>query len=133
VSRPEVVGQAVILGLFLVFVWLYGHTKIEETKARFGDEGLRVPPDNWWRESNVQAMRSDDRVRRWLKAGLWLLLVGVSLDGLGLLSSDRGVIQSVLIASGLACLTAGLVTLVRWTQLLRHQLFLQRSESAGYP
>jgi hypothetical protein len=125
-ARPEIAGQAVILGLFLVFIWVYGRTKIEETKARFGDQGLREPPGKWWREANVQAMRSDDRVRSWLKAGLWLLLVGASLDGLGLLSSDSGVLQSVLIAAGLASLTAGLVTLVGWTQLLRHQHFLQR-------
>jgi hypothetical protein len=125
-DRTEIVGQGVILGLFLVFVGVYGHTKIEETKARFGDQGRHEQPDHWWKEANVQAMRSDDRVRGWLKTGLWLLLVGVSLDVLGLLSADSGDLQTVLVAVGLGSIAVALVTLVAWSQLLRRQLLLQR-------
>lgn len=122
-----VTGSVIVGLLWIVAIVVYGRVKISETKARYPVDGVTsTPPSDWWKEANVRAMRSDDRVRGWMKRGLMLLIVGIALTLLGIFDTP-GVVRSALFTCGLVFQAFGLAQLIAWSRLLAGELANCRS------
>lgn len=124
---PLAIGGLIVGVLWFTTVVVFQHAVVAERKTRYpGSTRDSVLPDKWWRDANVQAMRSNYRVRTWLKRGILLLIVGMSLVALGVFDTPGGP-RSALLVGGLLLQAFGLVEIIAWTRLLAAELAKNRS------